>query len=244
MWKVMSLCDAQLTDVNPADILNGGLYRRCNTYKGGGGYDKFPEIYDKRFGKTEGLNDQFVVQLRGCPLSCPYCYVTKDGVWTGKCTDVSTEDMVQAFVDSGCNVFHLMGGAPALYIDDWKDIITRIGDKVFHSDLMLVEGYYKESTIRELAKLPRTLYAVSIKGADAAEFYKNTATKFNETMFFKNLDLIVECGLPCYLTFTGMSAESVDAFKARIALRYNDDSFLKDSFAINLVHYNALDYKK
>lgn len=34
-WPVMPLCKAQLQDINPDDVLNGGLYRRCNTYKGG-----------------------------------------------------------------------------------------------------------------------------------------------------------------------------------------------------------------
>ena len=72
MWPVVPLCKAQLEDVNPLDVLNGGLYRRCNTYKGGGGYDKFPEIWERRLGKGETkLNDQFVVQVQGCPLHCP-----------------------------------------------------------------------------------------------------------------------------------------------------------------------------
>lgn len=46
-WKVMYLCDKQLRDVNPSDIIKNGLYRRCDTYKGGGGYDKFSDIYKK-----------------------------------------------------------------------------------------------------------------------------------------------------------------------------------------------------
>ena len=41
VWPVVPLCKAQLEDVNPLDVLNDGLYRRCNKYKFGGGYDKF-----------------------------------------------------------------------------------------------------------------------------------------------------------------------------------------------------------
>lgn len=63
-FEVMRLCPAQLLDINHADILEGGLYRKCNTYKGGGGYDQFPAIYQRRFGPTPGLNNQFVVQLK------------------------------------------------------------------------------------------------------------------------------------------------------------------------------------
>ena len=51
-FDVVPLCEAQLMDVNPLDILNNGLYRKCNTYKGGGGYDKFPEIYNAKIGRA------------------------------------------------------------------------------------------------------------------------------------------------------------------------------------------------
>ena len=241
-WPVMELCDAQLLDVNPNDILCNGLYRKCNTYKGGGGYDKFPTIYQKRFGQKDDLNDQFVVQLRGCPLACPYCYVTPTGVWSGNCHQVSTQDMVNAFYNSKCKVFHLMGGAPALYIYNWIDIIENIGDNVFHSDIMLVEGEYKKETIERLAKFPNTLHAVSIKGGTPEEFYKNTRTKLDEALLYKNLDLMVTSNLPFYFTFTGMEEHTINIFKETILKRYNDASLLDDSFAITLIHYNALDY--
>lgn len=44
-WKVVPICDKQMKDVNPSDVLNDGLYRKCDVYKGGGGYDMFPSIY-------------------------------------------------------------------------------------------------------------------------------------------------------------------------------------------------------
>lgn len=243
-WSVMKLCLAQLTDVNPADVLHGGLYRKCNTYKGGGGYDKFPEIYQRRFGKTDGLHNQFVVQLKGCPLRCPYCYVTPAGVSEGECVSVPTEFLVHDFNESGCKVFHLMGGAPALYIDYWAEIIRRLDiDSVFHSDLMLVEGYYKQEVIQALADLPRTLHAVSIKGLGPKEFKSNTGVELDERMFWSNLDMIVAWHLPFYFTFTGMSEESVAGFKIKVLERYGIGSLLDDSFSIDIIHYNALDYR-
>ena len=243
MWYVMRLCDAQLTDVNPSDILCNGLYRKCDTYKGGGGYDKFSEIYQKRFGKRDNLHNQFVVQLRGCPLDCPYCYVTHEGVHGSNFERITTDQLVEDFRNSNCEVFHLMGGAPAIYLDSWHEIIEKIPDKVFHSDLMLVERRYSPETLRELAKFPNSLYAVSIKGYGIHEWTKNTRTTYPERVMFRNLDTLVDSKLPFYFTFTGMSENTIKNFKIRIIGRYGY-SYLEDCFKITIVHYNALDYKK
>ena len=240
-WPVVPLCKAQLTDVNPTDILYDGLYRRCNVYKGGGGYDKFPEIYQKRFGERNNLNSQFVVQLRGCPLRCPYCYVTQEGIW-GKPKLISTDQLVEAFRESKCEVFHLMGGAPALYIEHWMEIIEQIPDKVFHSDLLLQEKEYDTKTIIELGQKENCLYAVSIKGTHGDEFRRNTGKDLNRTMFWKNLDTLVHFELPFYFTFTGMSENSIAEFKHIILDRYGFYGLLDHSFAIEIIRYNALDY--
>ena len=241
-WKVMPLCKAQLTDINQSDILADGLYRKCNTYKGGGGYDKFPEIYQRRYGAIPNLNNQFVVQLMGCPLRCPYCYVTPEGIHGQNYKSISTDELINAYIDSGCSVFHLMGGAPALYIENWVDIIDNLPDNaVFHSDLLLVEKEYNPAVISELASRERTLYAVSIKGGDALEFVRNTGIALDTDLFWLNFDLIVARRLPVYLTFTGMSDDSINNFKSLVQKRYGDE-IIKDSFGIDLVHYNALDY--
>lgn len=243
IWPVMPICDAQLQDVNPNDILNDGLYRRCNTYKGGGGYDRFPEIYQKRFGARENLNDQFVVQLRGCPLNCPYCYVTRKGVWGSSWESISTFQLIKDFRNSKCEVFHLMGGAPAIYINHWIDIIEQIPDKIFHSDLMLIEHPYDPEVIQKLAQLPNCLHALSIKGYDTDEWMKNTRTAFNLNLMNSNLDILVQYQLPFYFTFTGMSRENIELFKQHILNRYSNPKLLDDSFAIDIVHYKALDYE-
>ena len=212
-WDVVPLCKAQLQDVNPNDILNNGLYRKCNTYKGGGGYDKFPEIYNARFGVNRtDLNNQFVVQVRGCPLRCPYCYVTEEGI-TGKPVKVSSTQLVTDFKQSGCSVFHLMGGAPALHLKKWPDLLKHFKDEVFHSDFLCLEGEYDIDVLRELSYYENALYAISIKGGTPEEFKKNTATDFNEALFRKNLEALFNAGLYCYFTFTGMTPETIELFK-------------------------------
>lgn len=188
-WKVVPLCDAQLTDVNPKDILNDGLYRKCNTYKSGGGYDQFSSIFKHRVSDSRDYNDQFVVQLAGCPLKCPYCYVTDAGV-NGKFVEVTTDDLLKAFNDSGCSVFHLMGGAPALYLNHWLELIDRLGsDVAFHSDFLLIEGEYDDKVLSFLGEDAFSLFAVSVKGSSAKEFRKNTGVSFEgkEDLFWGNL---------------------------------------------------------
>lgn len=244
-WKVVPICENQLRDVNSDDILNGGLYRKCNIYKGGGGYDRFSDIYKHRNGldMDQNFNNQFVVQLYGCPLNCPYCYVTPAGIY-GEYKDISTEKLLYDFYESGLDVFHLMGGAPAIYIEHWVEILEGLKAQYpFHSDLLCIEKQYDIDTLIELAKFKNTLYAVSIKGSTSDEFRKNTGKDFNENMFWSNLENLWRYDIPFYLTFTGMDENSINRFKKLLKSKFpnNYGKVLKDSFAINLVRYKALD---
>lgn len=239
-WPVMPLCERQLRDVNPSDVLKDGLYRRCNIYKGGGGYDQFETIFKSRNPGFEGaLNEQFVVQLKGCPLRCHYCYVTQDGI-IGKEVKVGTDQLVEDFKATGYPVFHLMGGAPALYFHNWPELGARLEGAVFHSDLLLCEGMYDWQDAEKVAKIPNSLHAVSIKGCDEGEYLKNTQVHIPMSLIIHNLDILVETGVPFYVTFTGMSPESITKFKDMVTPRYKEDIF-KDSFNIDIVHYKALD---
>ena len=246
MWKVMHLCDAQMQDVDPKDILDSGLYRKCDVYKSGGGYDHFPSLYHKRHPDVDpdSVRNQFVVQLKGCPLNCPYCYVTREGVESGQCSEVSTDDLIKAFKESGCSVFHLMGGAPALYIEHWSRIIERLDGAVFHSDLLLVEKDYDFQTLRRLAQYENSLYAVSIKGADSIEFKKNTRAEYDTRRLHSNMEKVISSGLPFYITFTGMTEKSINRFKDDFISRYEDESLIADAFPIDIVQYKALSYTK
>lgn len=110
-WKVCPIQGRQLKDVRKEDLF--GDFRFCNTYRGGGGYDKFPKIAKKRGFTCRGdMSTQFVVQLYGCNLCCPYCYVTKDGIW-GSYELYTSEQLLgaygRAYIARQPGVFHLMG---------------------------------------------------------------------------------------------------------------------------------------
>lgn len=246
-WKVVPLCERQLRDVNPKHLVNGGLFRICDIYKGGGGYDKFDDIYRKRNNLDNyyrHFNMQFVVQLKGCPLNCPYCYVTRDGI-IGESVDVSTESLVSVFRETKASVLHLMGGAPALYLDNWEELIDALNldwSHAFHSDFLLQEFKYDIGVLNRLSKYDHCLYAVSIKGSTSEEFKSNTGKDFNEGMLWDNLEKLYMCNIPFYITYTGMSDESVAHFKSLVKKNFprHYEDILKDSFKIDLVQYEAL----
>ena len=220
-WPVVSLCDAQLLDVRPEDIIEDGLYRTCNTYRGGGGYDEFNEIYGNRFDNTPDQT-QFVVQLKGCPLKCPYCYVTDQGI-NGKATFTSSKDIINSYQNCGYQVFHLMGGAPALYLEHWKDIAYDKQIDIFHSDFILVEKPYKMEWVTDLPGL----HAVSIK-----EPYIYTPVQLG--LLWRNLSLLVRSNTNFYITFTGKPI-----LRDEIVRRFGKE-LLKDSFVIDIKPYKAL----
>lgn len=240
LWPVVPICEAQRRDVNPEDLLVGGLYRKCKTYRAGGGYDKFPDIWVKRYDiRPYNIEEQFVVQLKGCTLNCPYCYVTKKGVH-GEGLNVSTRFIVDDFKRSGCGVFHLMGGAPAIYLDQWPDLLEALQGAPFHSDFILNEGDYDVDVLQRIAKYPNQLHAVSIKGEDVAAYKRNTNTDIDPELFLSNLHKLVDCAIPFYVTFTGMSDEAVSKFKQAISAGFPNTDIFRDSFSIKLVDYKAL----
>lgn len=242
-WPVCPIQGRQLLDVHEEDLFSD--YRVCNTYRGGGGYDQLPQII-----KNRGINSntqlgeigtQFVVQLHGCHLRCNYCYVTKDGIF-GKYKKVSTEEILYWFnrakVERCSGVFHLMGGAPALYLSKWSLILEDFPkDSIFHSDLLLSEYNYK---LRELLdiNLDNTIYAVNIKGTNDFNYRENTNKEPNWYMMWKNLDKVLKSGINFYITFTNPD-EDLEEFKDMLEGRFGRD-ILDNSFVIDLVKYDAI----
>lgn len=110
-------------------------------------------------------------------------------------------------------------------------------------DYEYIEKQYDASVLKELAKYRNSLYAVSIKGVDNKEFQRNTGKELDETLFWDNLEKLWRYEVPFYLTFTGMSSNSISKFKSQIQLHFPNDweRVLEDSFAINLIKYKALD---
>lgn len=231
-FPVVPICDRQRLDIADTHLLNSGLYRECNTYKAGGGYDQFPEIYRQITGNTvSNIENQFVVQLWGCPLRCPYCYVTKEGVF-GKPVKVSAEKLVSDFIDSGCGTFHLMGGAPAIYMEKWVDILKLLSSEIpFHSDFVLCEKEYNKDTLKEIAEYKNGVYAISVKGNKS--WYDNQDIDF--ALVEQNMGVILETDLQYYFTFTGMSEEDINWWKNRFPAHS-----YQYSFSLPIIEYEAL----
>lgn len=245
-WKVVPLSLGQMLDVRPDDILEGGLYRRCSTFRGGGGYDQFPYLATLHFGGAADMySDQFVVQLLGCNLDCSYCYVTRAGVW-GSHEKVTTSELVEAFVKSGLPVFHLMGGAPALQLSHWGELIEEIHRRapsaVFHSDLMLSEGHYRVEDLSSIVG-PRCLYALNIKGLTPSNWRTNTRKTLNVGLFWNNWRALQTNYVPAYVTFTGVDRYRLDEFWAEAEVNgINSATWRRNSFVIDIIDYNAVSH--
>ena len=240
-WKVVPLHKDQLKDVDPNDVIYNGHFRICNTYKGGGGYDLFPHIATNigLAPHPDEVNKQFVVQLYGCNLDCPYCYVTRAGVWS-KPVLYTTDDLIDAYLWAlnihGTKVFHLMGGASGIYISKWHEILDELPYySIFHSDLMLTEKLYNEAILENLARR-NVLLAINIKGISQDEYKANTRKELNESMFYSNLHRIEQYLKPdnYYFTFTNVDSFEVSIFMTRVRN--------KRHYIIDLKDYNALPY--
>ena len=240
-WPVVPISKGQALDVRPEDLVLGGYFRACNTYRGGGGYDQFPAIAARR-GLGGGHHKQFVVQLRGCTLDCPYCYVTREGVW-GKPVYYSSKQLADIFATTEASVFHLMGGAPALYMDHWPELLDTfeaLDHRVFHSDLLLTERPYRPDVLKQIAR-PQVLLAVDIKGMTNEEHVQNTRKPFNEPLLWDNLGLLLGYRVPFYLTFTNVAPENQRIFWQECDLRqFPISAEHSDWFSIELVKYDAL----
>lgn len=218
---IVPICEAQRKDVNPKDLLDGGLFRKCDVYKGGGGYDKLPQIWKRRTGVD--INPvQFVAQTWGCPLRCPYCYVTKDGVF-GKPTTQTIEQIQNAMSRADLDVLHLMGGAPAIYLPLWKYIGYRV--EYFHSDFLLIEHAYQDKDLRGLPGI----HAVSVKHRS---MYSNQTIQ----LFWDNLKRLLKNKVEFYITTTGKTGGMY-----RDILKYLPGATSPDDFNIEIKNYKALE---
>lgn len=239
-WKVVPISAEQKVDIHAEDLMRYGLYRVCHTDRSGDGYDHFARYARDKWGAEYGegtttnrWTKQFVVQLYGCPLDCPYCYVTRAGVW-GSHVDLLTDDLMDAFLESGASVFHLMGGAPAIYMNQWHEIIERLPrGKFFHSDLMLIEGEYDESVLEDINR-DNCLYAVNIKGLNDEEWFANTRKSVKWSLFYKNLNRVIESGIPFYVTFTNVNRSRAAQWR-----RHHLPSYIR-AYHIDLIDYDAV----
>lgn len=240
-WKIVPISKYQLLDVREEDVLGGGHFRKCDTYRGGGGYDEFPVIFEKITG-LEKPHHQFVAQVYGCNLDCEYCYVTRSGVW-GKYVEYTSSELVSAFLVSGQQVFHLMGGAPALYLDHWPELLdeldTRLGFIPFHSDFLLSESVYSYEVLKAVAR-SNCLYAVSIKGTSRENYESNVRKPYEEDRMIDNLVRLYESEVNFYLTFTNPDKHLED-YKTMLQDKVGQ-GILENSFVIGLKEYKAVEF--
>ena len=256
MFPVVPLCEKQLRDVREEDrvYVNGcPVARTCRIDKAGGGYDKFRDIFLFRFGVDTGP-DHFIAQLYGCTHDCPWCYVTVDGVW-GDALGLKTRElvnlvhMVNEKREQKIKVFHLMGGAPALYLNSWPVLYHELAlcDLYFHSDFLLDEGLYNIYALEYLANMDKD-YGANVNPIGKGNARANGqlhAVSFKpgsplSRLQLANLRSLHVSGLPFYITFTGMQEEEIQARKKQVIEYGLPESIFNDSFAITLKHYKAL----
>lgn len=244
-WRVVPLSPGQRLDVRPSDVVADGHFRLCDTYRGGGGYDHFPTIAERVLGEPEH-HLQFIPQLYGCNLDCPYCYVTRAGVW-GAPVRYTAAELVAVFNATPATVFHLMGGAPALTLAHWSDLIDALDASgkpgwVFHSDLMLSEAEYDRAHVSR-ASHPRAIYAVNLKGLTAEEHLRNTRKPWDEARMWRNLATLEAAYLPYYVTFTAVDPAHVAWFWNEFSDRFGTARTVEQhatAYAIHLIDYDSL----
>ena len=243
-WPIVPICKRQHRDIRDEDLISGGLFRRCVVTRHRDQRDLFAEICTKRLNRDG--SSHFVVQAYGCVLDCPYCYVTPRGIW-GDPVLFSSLDLIHLFRSTGLKIFHLMGGAPGLYLEKWWEIVEMIDKQteLFHSDLLMVEKPYSPEVFENL-DLSKCLIAINVKGVTPENYEDRTRTPFPNNLFWRNMDIVADYvdstrygHNPFYVTFTDPDLNMLEAFKEQVVDRCGK-SILEESFVIDTVHYNAL----
>lgn len=165
--------------------------------------------------------------------------------YLGRWVPYTSDKLVQVYKQTNSKVFHLMGGSPAIYLNQWSEIIDRLDkNTVFHSDLLLTEHDYNINALTYLHR-PNVLLAIGIKGTSDNEWKENTGRNPNWHLFWSNLYKVFSSGVNFYFTFTNVSSEGIERFKSELYRRYGKppgggDLLLEDAFSIDLIQYDAL----
>jgi uncharacterized Fe-S cluster-containing radical SAM superfamily protein len=143
--------------------------------------DKSPFRMANLFGGNwQDYNNHFIVQVSGCPLSCPYCYVDNlkpDRFYTSK-------ELVNKFIHfkkqfNNINVFHLMGGAPGVFCSVWPDLRSELDlsgstDVILFSDVIFVEEFFFNKKPWDFLNIKNFLLTGCLKGTNRKNFFDNT----------------------------------------------------------------------
>lgn len=152
----------------------------------------------KLFGKHwQHWDKHFVVQVAGCSLKCPYCYV--DNLNPDKI--VTAKELVSLFFEFSeivpdLNVFHLCGGMPARYPKFWEELRDELNNTGLREVVLLTDTVFVEHTIYNVfpwcyIELPYFALVGCLKGTTRQNFFVNTGQNlFDEAL--KELKCYVE----------------------------------------------------
>lgn len=271
LFPIVPICEKQLLNIREEDLVfvNGvPLARTCRIDSAGGGYDQFRDIFLARFGFDTGP-DHFITQLYGCTHECPWCYITIDGIW-GDAVQLKASDIVNlvhsvnekrkaagSVYDARTDtmqeqpliqVLHLMGGAPALYLNSWPALYHKIlkADLVFHGDFLLDEGLYNIHVLKclvgmckEYQELCSIYYDIPFKSGQLHSVSLKPGAPLSRLQL-ANLKALHASGLPFYIAFTGMQEEEIQVRKEQVIAAGITEEVFNDSFSINPKHYKSL----
>lgn len=189
---IAKIGETQRIDIEKSSgiVFYDDIGRICTVVKGKETFDergdKSPHRMARLFGGNwKDYNHHFIVQVAGCPLKCPYCYVdnlepdlyfTADGLVD---KFIEFKEKVKAKFGIKLNVFHFMGGTPGRYAEFWPELRKSLDEKglkdtILFSDVILVENYFYKVRPREHLNLHHFLLTGCLKGTNKQNFIKNT----------------------------------------------------------------------
>lgn len=186
---ISKIGDLQRRDIESSSgtVLYDRFGRICTVVKPDGGIgDRSPYRMAEMFGGGwQDYNNQYVIQVAGCPLNCRYCYVDnleEDTRWSA----ISIVENFLAFrwdlrvkFHKPLNVLHFMGGAPGIYCDFWKELREELNYRncehvILFTDVIFVEGFTRQVRPWHCMDLERFIVAGCLKGTNRENFEQNT----------------------------------------------------------------------
>lgn len=168
-------------------VLYDDYARICTVVKPNGGIgDRSPYRMAEMFGgEWQDYNNQYVIQVAGCPLDCPYCYVDnleEDTYWTA----VSVVENFLAFrwqfraeYHESLKVLHFMGGAPGIYCAFWPELraemdLCGLENVILFTNVILVEWRLRGVLPWHFMTLHNFVVEGCLKGTSRKNFIRNT----------------------------------------------------------------------
>ncbi len=198
---ISKIGDIQMEDIcrSSGVALSDGLGRICTVVKPESAFDDRGDTAPQRMaslfgGDWQDYNQQYILQVAGCPLSCRYCYVDN----LGEDVEMDANGVVGDFYShkrqarkcgiEDVNVLHLMGGDPGRYPQFWLELrgeMNRmgLGQTILFSDVVFVEDHCYGVKPWEHMDLPNFLLTGCLKGTNKQNFLDNSGRDlFNQAL--------------------------------------------------------------